>query len=266
MAPGKTFDPILEEAASRPLEGWDFSWLATRMVTAPPPWNFEEIVLRLARGAADLLDLGTGGGERLAAILHRPPRTVATEAWAPNVEVASRLLRPLGVTVVRVEGAADNVEQTANETRGHLPFAAESFELVTNRHEAFVATEVARILTPGGRFVTQQLGGEYEQLYRLLDLPVPRSPRRRWTLGTAIEQVQGAGLDVAASGSAHEITTFTDVGALAWYLRAVPWAVPSFSIVRDRARLASLHARIAADGPVSIRQPAFWLEAVKAPD
>jgi SAM-dependent methyltransferase len=190
---------------------------------------------------------------------------VATEAWQPNVDAAARRLRPLGVEVVPVEAAPDNAEQRAGDTRGRLPFAARSFHLVVARHEAFAAKEVARVLAAGGRFLTQQVGGSYDDFYRLLGLPVPPRPAEPWNLALARAQAEGARLQVVASEEAEEVTTFADVGAIAWYLRAVPWTVPGFSIHRDRSRLLDLHAGMRRGGPVSVRLPAFYLEAVKPP-
>lgn len=262
-APDEELERLLAEAKEHPVAGWDFSWLESRIATSPLPWDYEAMVLRHARTSPDMLDIGTGGGEWLAALAYRAPRTVATEAWGPNVDLAGARLRPLAVTVVRDEGAPDNAEQEADDERGRLPFPSESFQLVVNRHAAFAAKEVARVLVPGGRFVTQQIGGSYDDFHRLLGLPVPAPASRRWGLPLAHAQLQAAGLSVVESGEGSEVTSFADVGAVAWYLVAVPWTVPGFSPDRDRARLADLHARIAAEGPVHVRLPAFWLDARK---
>ena len=256
---------LLDEADATPVAGWDFSWLGERVATTPLPWDFEELVLRHARGAPDLLDMGTGGGERLAAMSYRPPRTVATEAWPPNVDVAGARLRPLGVTVVRVEGAPDNVGQRSGEAGGRLPFPGASFALVSNRHESFVATEVARVLGPNGTFVTQQVGANRDDFYDALELDRPPRGVREWDVRLAVEQVEAAGVRVTDSADAVEVTSFTDVGALAWYLKAIPWTVPSFSIAAHRDRLAALQRQIEAEGPICVTQRRFWLEARKRP-
>jgi hypothetical protein len=182
--------------------------------------------------------------------------------------VAGRRLRPLGIPVVHAEGAPDNASQSpegpSGEIEGRLPFRDASFHLVTNRHEAFVAAEVARILTPGGCFLTQQIENAWaDDFYRLLGLPVPAPPPRQWNLALAVAQVEAAGLQVVARGEADECRAFLDVGALAWHLTAIPWAIPDFSIDAFRPRLEKLHARIAADGPLWVRMPHFWLEARK---
>jgi hypothetical protein len=72
-----------------------------------------------------MLDMGTGGGEALAGLADRAPRTIATEAWPPNVPVAGRRLLPLGISVIQVEGAADNTGRTGLTTAGACRSAME---------------------------------------------------------------------------------------------------------------------------------------------
>jgi SAM-dependent methyltransferase len=259
----REFDDLIREADAIPVSGWDFSRFGDRLSTAPLPWDFAEIVARHARRSPDLLDLGTGGGEWLAGLAYRPPRTVATESREPNVRVARGRLEALGVEVVEVDGAPDNVDQSVNERRGALPFASETFHVVASRHESFVAAEIARVLAPDGRFLTQQIGGDYSDFYDALGLPTP-TVSTSWDLGLALRQVETAGLEVIASGEAKELTTFADVAAFAWYLRAIPWIVDGFSSKRHRRELERLHERMGARGPLTVAQPAFWLEAVKA--
>jgi SAM-dependent methyltransferase len=257
-----SLDHLLEEAHARPVIGWDFSWLGERVKSSPLPWSFEEIVSSHARDSPDLLDIETGGGEWLAALAYRPARTVATEAWPPNLDIAGARLRPLGITVVWDEGAPDNVDQLPDENRGRLPFPARSFALISNRHGAFVASEIARVLTPGGIFLTQQVGGSYDDFYDVLALPRPQNPARSWDLTLAEEQLRKAGLRVLESGEDAEVTSFADVGAFAWYLKAIPWVVEGFGIGTHRLQLEQLHERIKAVGPITVRQPAFWLKAI----
>ncbi len=256
-------DQLLDEAAAHPVSGWDFSWLGARQKSSPLPWNFDQIVDEHARQAPDLVDLGTGGGEWLAALPHRPVRTVATESWPPNVGVAARKLRPLGITVVWVEDATDNEEQRLGERQARLPFPNESFELVINRHESFVASEVARVLRHGGVFLTQQIGGVYDDFYDALGLPRSQRTERQWNLTLATAQVEHAGLEIVDGADWDFETTFADVGAFAWHLRAIPWVVDGFTIDSHRAHLERLHLRIASQGPITLSQPAFWLKARK---
>jgi SAM-dependent methyltransferase len=255
---------LLADAERQPVIGWDFSWLDGRREVQPAPWSFATIVLEQARQSPGLLDMGTGGGEWLSRLPVLPGRTVATEGWAPNVPIAARRLRSRGVPVVHIEGARDNASQRTDEPSGRLPFKNGSFHVISNRHEAFVAAEVARVLAPGGRFLTQQVAdGAADDFHRLLDLPVPPPSPRPWRLALAVAQVELAGLEIVASEDGAEQHAFADVGALAWYLKASPWMVPGFSIEAFRPRLATLHERIQAHGPLVVRQPLFWLAAQK---
>lgn len=73
------------------------------------------------------LDLSTARITRL---------TVATESWPANIAKATALLHPLGVAVV----------------------ADEAFDLVVSRHPVTVWwEEIARVLRPGGTYLSQQV-------------------------------------------------------------------------------------------------------------
>lgn len=249
------FDALIAEADRRPLTGWSLDY--DGRIASERPWDFSEQAARAAARSPDLLDIGTGGGEWLAGLAHRPPRTVAVEGWPPNVEVARRRLQPMGIAVFAVDPAAPNVEQAEGRSGGALPFEEASFHLVTARHEAYLANEVRRVLAPGGRFLTQQVAaGASDDLYRLFGQEPPRDPVA-WTVDFAVRQLEDAGLAVEEAEAGAEVMTFADVGALAWYLKNVPFVCPGFSIPAARDRLRELHAA----GPIQVRQPLFRIEA-----
>ena len=254
----RRFEDLLAEAERRPLVGWDLDY--DGRIGFAAPWDFEALVDAQVRTAPDLLDMGTGGGEWLSRRPFPKGRTVATEGWAPNVAVARGRLGPLGAQVVAVEGAPDNADQARAGQLPRLPFADAAFHLVTNRHESFVAAEVARALAAGGRFLTQQIRGDFDAPLRaLLDL-APRPPGPVWDLAEAVRQAQAAGLQVTRSGEGEARITYADVGALAWYLLNLPWVLPGVAADAWRGQLAALHGR----GALSVAQPMFWLEARKA--
>jgi SAM-dependent methyltransferase len=242
------------------LTGWDVIYdgrIATEL-----PWDFAAIVTEEARRSPDLLDMGTGGGELLSRLPVRPPRTVATEGWPPNVPIARDRLGPLGVEVVAVAGAPDNVDQVEPVAGGELPFGDGAFHLVSNRHESYLAGEVHRILVPDGVFLTQQVAaGEADEWRQVLTGEDPQPPERAWNLSFATAQLEAAGFTIedAAAGNATQV--FTDGGAVAWYLTNLPWVWPEFSIQTHTAALRRLHQQIDSDGPLRVRQPLFWLRA-----
>jgi len=256
------FQGLISEAERQPFSGWDFSYLRGRMREGGLDWDYADLVRRRLSAVDAVLDMGTGGGELLSTLAPLPPRTVATEGYPPNVEIARGRLARLGVEVVAIEGAPDNVHIAPGEGVGSLPFPDQSFPLVINRHESYYPAEVYRILRRGGSFITQQVGGEHNgELNRLLGVAPGYDPR--WNLEFAVRQLEEAGLQIINRREAHPETVFLDIGAVVYYLKAVPWQVPDFTVERYRERLAEVHERMGREGGLRIRGHFFYLEAVR---
>ena len=100
-------------------------------------------------GSADLLDMGVGGGEWLSARPRARGRTVATEAWAPNIEVARSRLAPLGISVVAVAG--DSIVTEAGPFESALRKGVQvSVQNVTRLQDGkMVGTTIAHYATKG---------------------------------------------------------------------------------------------------------------------
>ena len=221
-------------------------------------------VLERLNGVSALLDLGTGGGEVLSQIAPFPPRTFATEEYAPNAPIAARRLHPLGAHVVRYEAPMENYAASGlpRPNKPRLPFRDSAFDLVIDRHEAYLSAEVFRILCPRGRFMTQQCGGtNFLELNDLLG--IPRPSYEPWCLEAGKAQLQSAGFE-QVSGREHVHTTlFRDVGAVVYYLRTVPWQVTDFTVSKHLESLREIHRQIETSGPLKIRAHHFLVEAVK---
>ena len=202
------------------------------------------------RGVRSMLDMGTGGGEFLAALAPLPPRTWATEAYPPNVPIARRRMEPLGVQVEPIE------------SDDHLPFGDGQFDLVVNRHESFRAAEVFRILRPGGAFVTQQVGeANAAGLNELLGSPV--EPTDSGWLERSLAYLRAAGFDVLDAKEELPEAVFRDVGAVVYYLKAIPWQVRGFDPDHYREQLRTIHERIRRDGGLTVHIHRFLVEVVK---
>ena len=246
-----TFDELVAEGESVPVAGWDFSWFEGRASEERPPWGYARLMAgRMAR-AARALDLQTGGGEALATMAEPPPLLVATESWPPNVERARRSLRGLGAWVVAV-----------GETGG-LPFAPSCFDLVVSRHPVVTDwAEIARVLRPGGTYISQQVGaGSVRELTDFLMGPQPLSDVRSIERATA--GATAAGLRVVDLRRATLPMAFLDIAAVVHFLRKVVWIVPGFTVERYRTRLAELHQRIESHGPFVAHAERFLIEAHK---
>lgn len=209
------FEKLIAEARAQRFSGWDFSFLEGRYIEGKTTWDYTEMLRRKVRAAKSYLDLGTGGGELISSLAPLPSVSVVTEGFAPNIQVARRRLWPLGVHVVF---SFCNDNDVVGRQRGTLPFRDAVFDLVSNRYEAFVASEVARVLRSGGVFVTQQVGPDNDvELARLMGGELRGG---RWDLDEALERVEAAGLRVTESGEEAFRSRFLDVGALAYYLKA----------------------------------------------
>jgi SAM-dependent methyltransferase len=245
-----SFEELVEEGLLAPIEGWDFSWLDRRATEERPPWGYSGVAAQRAQNAASLLDLQTGGGELLSALPALPPSTVATEGWRPNATRAAARLLERHVPVVQCDDR-------------ELPFCDRSFELVLSRHP--VATwwnEVARVLTPGGRYLSQQVGpASMAELTEFLMGPQRATSSRRPE--NAARAAEAAGLHVEDLQSARLRATFSDVGAIVYFLRLVIWIVPDFTVAKYHDRLMALHERIEADGPFVAHATRFLIEATK---
>ncbi len=242
---------LREEQA--PFTGWDYAHLAGRMVEDELPWSYVERAGVLLERARSALDLGTGGGERLLELQrHWPARLVVTEDYPPNIRLAGERLGRLGVDVVCA----------AAEDHTPLPFVDAAFDAVLNRHSAFNAAEVARVLAPGGVFLTQQVHGRWAEdllAYFGWTPPFPNATPAQY-----VPRLSAAGLAVTDVRESRGALTFRDVAAVVYYLKTVPWEAPDFRVATHLDGLLRLQARLDGGRPLSFAGWKYLLEAHKA--
>lgn len=251
-AMGRTFDDLIAEAEAVSVEGWDFSWLDGRATEERPSWGYQRLIGERLPRASAALDVQTGGGEVLAGVPELPPLMVATEGWPPNVAKATRLLHPRGVAVV------------ADADEPPLPFADAAFDLVVSRHPVRAWwDEIARVLRPGGTYLSQEVGPA--SVFELVEYflgPLPEARRKRRPEDARAAAVR-AGLDVVDLRSERLRIEFLDVGAIVYFLRKVIWMIPDFTVAAYRDRLRELHAKITTEGPFIAHSSRFLIEARK---
>lgn len=246
------FFNFLVADANTPFSGWNFSYITAtgRMTEAPLTWSYASIVLNSFRNTQSLLDMGTGGGEFLSSLHPLPSYTCATEGYAPNVPIARQHLEPLDIKVYEARG------------NGPLPFTDNQFDLVINRHEAYSAREVWRILKPGGKFITQQVGGSNCTELNTL-LAAPTYPYSDWQLDYAVRELQDVGWHIITQKEDHPVTRFFDIGALIYYFKAIPWQIPDFSLEKYFDRLVELHNMIQHGRYLDVHDHRFLIVADK---
>ncbi len=245
----------MEEANGASFIGWNFSWLHGRYVEGDASWKYREKVLAKMKTSKRFLDMGTGGGELLSTLQPFPDASYATEGYPPNVPIARKRLEPLGVKVLAVENTK-------------LPFENGFLDLIINRHEEYGANELHRALTKGGYFLTQQVGAKNNiELHKLLGLEslgkTTFSGRSEWDLNYAVTELKEAGFHVLEQKEEFPKSRFNDVGALAYFLKAVPRDVPDFTIDRYRKKLLTIHQKILSDGFLEVTTHRFFIEAHK---
>jgi SAM-dependent methyltransferase len=220
------------------------------MIEAQPPWSYETRAAELMQRTTRLLDLGTGGGERLLALRdHWPTAVAVTEDYPLNVALARERLAPLGV----------RVEEAELDESHPLPFEDRAFDLVLNRHSGLNCAEVARVLARGGVFLTQQVHGLWAQ-----DLIAAFGTRPQWPHATEAyyaPRLEEAGLVLDLVQSWQGDLAFTDVAAIVYYLKAVPWLVAGFSVDSHLGALLALQRRLEAEGRLVFETRSYLIEA-----
>ena len=238
--------PYIERARS--FSGWSFSELDVRHLDPRMPWDYEAIAREAAKQAASIVDLGTGGGERLAGIVEgASAQVVATEEWEVNAPVARARLAPLGVTVVR----ADSLR---------LPFTEEAFDLVLDRHEALEPAEVARVLQPRGTVITQQVGHdswpELSRFFRTVEFP---DHYTAYQAGFA-----AAGLTVDDARRHVERVAFPVLGELVYMIMLTPHSFPDFDPSADIDAVLAMEDVLRTDDGIVLTETHYVLQAYKS--
>jgi len=130
-------------AAVSPRTGWDFSRMADWRAVAP--WDYAAVVSDHVDRDSDVLDIGTGGGERLL-------------SFAPMIGSGLGIdLDPEMVTVATANGQHE--PRVSFRLSSHeLENVSETFDVALNRHAPFSLDALQGRLRPGGLFITQQVG------------------------------------------------------------------------------------------------------------
>lgn len=231
--------------------GWDFSYVSEtgRIRSGLLSWSYGSLARELMLHADSMLDMGAGGGELLAALRPFPRSVFATEGYEPNIAIAKERLEPLGASVVSIDSDTD------------LPFHDQQFDLVINRHESFSAGEVRRIIEKNGVFLTQQVGGlDCKEINDWLGVPLNHE-YENWNLATALEEIENNRFEILYSQEEFPIQRFYDVGALVYYLKAIPWQVPDFSTEFYLEKLYAIHQHIQSKGYFDVKQHRFIIKA-----
>ena len=232
-------------------EGWDFSYLKGRYNEGIPDWNYKTTAKKLIKKSNSVLDMATGGGEVFSEILSifRPEKAIAVEGYKPNVLIAMKNLQKHDVKVIYADEAK------------RLPFKKGEFDLVLNRHGGLNVIELSRLIAPNGVFFSQQVDGR-----NLKDLMKEFGAKPKWefnTLAIVKKQLENSGFEILEAKEWKGKTVFKDVGALVYFLKAIPWIVDDFSIMEHIKTLEKLQRRIEKNKKLEFTARRFLILAKK---
>lgn len=232
-----------------PISGWDFSYLGDRVIYESTPWDYSSVAKEYLLKATTVLEMATGGGERFSELAPFPNNTIAIEGYPPNYLLAKNKLEPLGVKVLEMKGS------------GILGFEDNSFDLILNRNGGFNYSEIARVLKPNGYFVTQQISADnWSDLRQEFNAPTKWPDRLPNLVAKELEKL---GMVIERMEPWKGKVIFRDVGALVFMLKAVPWTVDDFSVVKHRQVLEKLKKDIDKNGRLTFAESKYLIIAKK---
>lgn len=143
-------DELLAQVTAR--HGWDFSSMNT--LRQPVPWDYIDQVKKYLRPTDEVLDVGTGGGERLMQLALYFKQGVGIDVDPEMVAIATQKAKNVR-----------NLMFLAMDEK--LQMLDRSFDVVINRHAPFDLVAIKNHLAPGGYFITQQVGEKNMQNVKL---------------------------------------------------------------------------------------------------
>jgi SAM-dependent methyltransferase len=245
-----TYESLKQIANSvAPIRGWDFSRM--RALRDPVPWDYHDVVRAYLNPTSQVLDVGTGGGERFLRLAPHFGRGVGVDP-APDMLRAAR------------QNAAAAVERGLPPDRvafepmpeDALPFPDESFDVVLLRHAPVLIDEAVRVLRLGGVFITQGVGRRnMHTICRAFGVtaygePLPgppedmRGPHDATPVGDSFETA-GCRVFVVARCEYDVRYCVLDVESLIFWLKALNLPPGGFDIERhwhDVARIVRDHS------------------------
>ena len=236
----------LTKEYNAPFSGWEFSYLDGRMVQDDLPWDYKEIVEKYISGKNSLLDMDTGGGEFLYSLSNLPKNVFATEAYEPNIPIAEKLLKEKKIKLIPIKN------------NGEIPFDDDFFDIIINRHGAYVINELKRTLQKGGIFITQQVGG-LNGIDMNMAFETKTMDYVKWCLIENIENFKNAGLEILDYDDNIGKMKFKDIGAFVYFLKCIPWQVKDFSIDKHYKRLETINDIIQKKGHIEFIMHRFYL-------
>jgi SAM-dependent methyltransferase len=199
--------------ANGKLDGWDFS--RVRAERDPVPWDYVDVVRQYLKLSDRVLDIGTGGGEIFFSLASYFGKGVGIDQNPAMIETAQRNLTALSI------GNISLMRMDASDLR----FDADEFDVVLLRHLRVYASEIARVLHPGGYFIAQMVGQRSSQNILNAFGWTPDSFGPEWwqTVSDLADQFRLHGCQVITQAEYNVPFWFHDLESFMFWLMSVPW-------------------------------------------
>lgn len=226
-----SYEELYERVGS--VIGWDFSKISKRTKTVGKKWVFLEIIKRFVNEETILLDVGTGGGEKLLRIAKFVKKAYGIDNSKHMITTANRNLAKLKMS---------NVEFKLADAK-KLPFKKECFNIVMCRHAPFYAEEVFRVLKPGGVFFTQQVGEKDKQnIKKIFGRGQSFGEKPRSFMNKCIQELKNVGFKILRKNTYDATEYYADMADLIFLLRNTP-IIPDFDIKKDQKFLEEIERK-----------------------
>ncbi|MED3726370.1 hypothetical protein HPB58_09775 [Priestia filamentosa] len=107
----------------------------------------------------------------------------------------------------------------------------------------------------------QQVGVlDFTQINEYLEVPINKE-FSKWNLKTDSNEINKNDFNIVFSKEEFPVQRFYDIGALVYYLQAIPWQVPNFNTETHMDELYKIHQVIQSKGFFGVEKHRFIIKA-----
>jgi SAM-dependent methyltransferase len=233
------------------VRGWDFSQI--KFSSEGPRINYRRVVeSHLARNQR-LLDIGTGGGEKFLKFAPKVKEAIGIDSDPKMIETARENSRKSGLF---------NVEFEVCDSK-KLKFGNQEFDVVIDRQAPFNAKEVARVLKPGGVFITQQVSeGDKLNFKKIFQRGDSYGIKRGALKNKYLRELQEAGMGIIEEKTANTIEYYQSMEDVVFLLANTP-IVPDFDFENEQNKLKQIEERFTTEKGIKTNAERFLIVAKK---
>jgi SAM-dependent methyltransferase len=221
------------------------------------PWDLQAEIKQLLKPSSHLLDIGCGTAFKVIPLAPLLKQIVGLEPSEPMRTKAIQNAQAAGVKNIRIfDGIA-----------AHLPFADESFDVVTNILSPDNADEILRVLKPGGVAILEKLGDQDKAELKSFFRSDEQGPRGKYgdvPAGERLrtyERIYKERFNVVRTREGFWNTYFTPEGLQ--FLLETNSDIRDFHPSRDAATMQEVANKLMSDRGIVVVQHRFVLIARK---